>query len=128
MLTRYDFHGAAMTHTIPGRLRAPPGPVRAPRAVRIALCVAAFTVVLAALSGAAGAACVCRCLNGKAQPVCSSSTDIPPLCNTTACPMSPPRVSPQDALQPKPAVKPGCRISQVYNPDTGRHEWGQICR
>jgi len=117
-----------MTATIPGPLRGLPGPVRAPRAVRLALCVAAVLVLLAALSGAAGAACVCRCLDGKAQPVCSSSTDIPPLCNTTACPMSPPRVSPQDALQPKPTVKPGCKIRQVYNPETGRHEWGQICR
>ena len=127
MLNRNGLQKAAMINPIPVPLRAFPGPAHAPRAIRAALCVAATLVALPSLSGAAGASCVCRCLNGKAQPVCSSSTDIPPLCSATTCPMSTPRVSPQDAQQPKPAVKPGCTIRQVYNPQTGRHEWGQIC-
>lgn len=115
-------------HPTLGQRYALPGPSRAPRAMRAALLAAAVLVALAALSGAAGAACVCRCLGGKAQAVCSNSTDIPPLCSSTVCPMSPPRVSPMDAAKPKPMVKPGCKIRQVYNPDTGRHEWGQICQ
>jgi hypothetical protein len=89
---------------------------------------------LAALAGAAillpasaEAACVCRCVDGKAQPVCSSGTDIPPLCNTTSCPMTPPRVSPMDAAKPKPDVKPGCTVKQVYDPKAGKYEWAQIC-
>ena len=117
-----------MRHPVPpGRPRALPGPARAPRAVRCAILAATVLVALAALTGAAGAACVCRCADGKAVPVCSSSTDIPPLCNQTTCTAKPPQVPPSSALKPKPPVKPGCTIRQVYNPDTKSYEWGQIC-
>lgn len=112
-------HGATPAHP-----QARPRPARA----CLLLLGAAFLAGLAiAATGPAEAACVCRCVAGKAQPVCSSSTDIPPLCNSTVCPMSPPKVSPMDQAKPKPSVKPGCTVRQVYDPATGRHEWGQIC-
>lgn len=117
-----------MKHPTPARLRALAGPARASPAATLALAITAAIGALAALPGAADAACVCRCVDGKPKAVCSSGTDIPPLCTSMTCPLSPPRVSPLDALQPKPAVKPGCTTRQVYNPDTGRHEWGQICQ
>jgi hypothetical protein len=83
--------------------------------------------VLAAAAGPADAACACRCVNGKAKAVCSSGTDIPPLCNNTRCPLSTPKPSPLDVSKPKPPVMPGCKVQQVYNPQTGKHEWGQLC-
>ena len=89
--------------------------------------VAAVALLLAAAGAPAEAACVCRCVGGKAQPICSSSTDIPPLCNMTVCPMATPKVSPLDQAKPKPAVKPGCTVKQVYDPETGTHNWEQIC-
>lgn len=94
-------------------------------------------VLLAAVIVAAGlfaaatpaeAACVCRCVDGKAKAVCSSATDIAPLCNTTKCPLSIPKRMPTDVSKPKPAVKPGCTVRQVYDPKTGKHEWGQLCQ
>jgi hypothetical protein len=78
--------------------------------------------------GTAEAACTCRCLDGKAKAICSSGTDIPPLCNATKCPLSTPQRTPLDAREPAPPVKPGCTTRQVYNPDTARHEWAQICQ
>lgn len=82
---------------------------------------------LLAATGSADAACVCRCADGKAKAVCSSATDIPPLCNATSCPLSTPKRTPTDVSKPKPPVRPGCTVQQVYDPKTGKHEWGQIC-
>lgn len=92
----------------------------------VAVIVAASGVL--ATAAPADAACVCRCVDGKAKAVCSSGTDIAPLCNTTNCPLSIPKRSPTDVSKPKPPVKPGCQVKEVYDPKTGKYEWGQLCR
>jgi hypothetical protein len=91
-----------------------------------ALATIAFTLV--AFSASAEAACKCRCVDGKAQAVCSSSTDIRPICQSSACPIAPPAKSPTDARQPPPVVKPGCETKQVYDPETRTYAWDQICK
>lgn len=84
--------------------------------------------LMLATAAPAEAACVCRCVDGKPKAVCSSGTDIAPLCNTLNCPLSIPKRAPTDVSKPKPAVKPGCTVKQVYDPKTGKHEWGQLCQ
>ena len=93
--------------------------------------LAAFAVLALALfapSGGAEAACTCRCVDGKAQAVCSSSTDIRPICQSAACPIAPPAKSPLDARQEAPVVKPGCETKQVYDPETRAYSWDQVCK
>jgi hypothetical protein len=90
--------------------------------------VLGLTAALFAHSGSAEAACICLCVDGKAQPVCSSSTDIRPICQSSACPIAPPVKSPLDARQPAPEVKPGCETKQVYDPETRAYTWDQICK
>ena len=88
-------------------------------------------VVLAGVlipAGGAEAACKCRCVDGKAQAVCSSSTDIRPTCPSMGCPIVPPAKSPLDARQPAPVVRPGCETKQVYDPETRTYAWDQICK
>jgi hypothetical protein len=83
---------------------------------------------LFAPSGSAEAACKCLCVDGKAQAVCSSSTDIRPFCQSSACPIVPPAKSPLDARQPAPEVRPGCETKQVYDPQTRAYSWDQVCK
>jgi hypothetical protein len=45
--------------------------------------VIAFMMVAIFDSDSAGAACVCRCVNGQMQPLCSSSIEVPPICPPT---------------------------------------------
>lgn len=111
---------------IAARARSAPGPL--PMTLAGAVLAAGIAIAaLMAATGPADAACVCRCVDGKAKSVCSSATDIPKICNSNSCPLSTPKRSPTDVTQPKPPVKPGCKVQQVYDPKTGKHEWGQIC-
>ena len=106
-------------------------PKRMPIAVFLAGAFLTAAVAIAGLTAAtapAEAACVCRCVDGKPKAVCSSTTDIAPLCNTLNCPLSTPQRTPTDVSKPKPPVKPGCTLKQVYDPKTGKHEWGQLCQ
>lgn len=78
--------------------------------------------------GAASAQCVCRCVDGRVQPICRSSLDIPPICAPQICRIVPPSIAPI----PSPGIPPigtsGCRQAQVFNPITGRYEWRTVCR
>ena len=89
--------------------------------------LAALAFILLAPLGDVSAACSCRCVDGKAQAVCSSSTDIPPLCQSTDCGIAPPPKTPYDVREPAPIVKPGCETKQVYDPQTRTYAWEQIC-
>ena len=40
------------------------------------------------------AGCVCRCVNGAVQGICSSSIDILPICAPQVCPIVPPSNAP----------------------------------
>jgi hypothetical protein len=99
------------------------------RSIRSLAALAAVVAAgLATPSGGALAACNCRCVDGRATAVCSSSTDIRPFCQqATTCPMVLPRKSPLDARKPVPTVKPGCETKQVYDPKTNAYLWEQIC-
>lgn len=79
-------------------------------------------------SAAADAACVCRCMNGENQPLCSSSLDVQPICPPRACPVEPASIAPIQRPTVPPIGTTDCRQQQVLNPYTGRYEWRTICR
>jgi hypothetical protein len=80
------------------------------------------------LAGEAAATCVCRCVNGDVQALCSSSIDVPPVCAPRVCPIMPPSVAPIQAPQVPPIGTTDCRQAQVFNQRTGQYEWREVCR
>jgi hypothetical protein len=76
----------------------------------------------------ASAACVCRCVNGSMQPLCSSSMDLPPICPPTTCGITPPSIAPIQQPKLPPLGTTNCYPAQVQNPRTGQYEWRQVCR
>ena len=86
------------------------------------------TVAMLSLSQPGDAACVCRCVNGNMQALCSSSIDLPPICPPTVCPITPPSVAPIQQPRVPPIGTTQCRQAQVVNPQTGRYEWREVCR
>ena len=122
-----------MTNPIPAPSRARPRPALAgfvPAGLALpALALAALVLAATTLApGGAEAACVCRCVDGKAKAICASGTDIPPLCSNMACPLAAPRRTPLDTRDLPPPIKPGCTNKQVLNPANGQYEWAQICQ
>ena len=83
---------------------------------------------MGAMSVPAEAGCVCRCVNGNMQPICSSTLDIPPICPARVCSVSPSRVEPVPSTALPPSGTTSCRQVQVKNPYTGQYEWKRVCR
>lgn len=84
-------------------------------------------MVLMGTAGDAGAACVCRCVGGQMQPLCSNSLDIPPICPPTICPLTPPSIAPIDTPSIPPIGTSFCRQRQVLDPYSGSYEWRRVC-
>ncbi len=102
-----------------------------PKAGRSSLRVLAAAVVgatLLCLPRPASAACVCRCINGIAQPLCTSPTDLLMLCPLMVCPAVPPAIVPVDPPLLPPVGTSYCEPQRVLNPDVSRYEWRQVCR
>lgn len=76
----------------------------------------------------AGAACVCRCVDGEVRALCSSSIDVPPICAPRVCQITPPSVAPIQVPRVPPVGTTECRMAQVLNPRTQRYEWREVCR
>jgi len=79
------------------------------------------------LTGEAGAACVCRCVDGEMQPLCSSSVDLPPVCAAVVCPLVPPSVTPVERPMVPPVGTSQCSQREVLDPATNRYAWRSIC-
>lgn len=80
-----------------------------------------------AIMVAAQAGCVCRCVDGQMQPLCSSSIDLPPICPATLCSLTPPSIAPLPSTQLPPLGTSHCSQRQVLNPATRQYEWRNIC-
>jgi hypothetical protein len=74
------------------------------------------------------ATCVCRCVNGEMQPICSNSIEVPPICPPTVCQIVPPSVAPVPTPMVPPIGATSCEPEQVLNPYTQQYEWRTICR
>ena len=88
----------------------------------------AFIVVSVLASTQAVASCVCRCVGGNMQPICSGSLDLPPICPPTVCAIVPPSVQPIQTPMVPPIGASNCQKEQVLNPRTSQYEWKTICR
>ena len=86
-----------------------------------------FLVVLV-LPCAAKADCICRCVNGEVQALCTSSIDIKPICSPQVCPIDSPSIAPIQTPRVPPIGTASCRQERVLNPRTGQYEWREICR
>lgn len=93
-----------------------------------ALILMIFTLLIL-LPTSAAAKCVCACVNGKMEAVCSSSggmTGMKPMC-AGMCPMAGPGMSGMGDNSSN-FNRGGCRQEQVWNDATRRYEWKTICR
>lgn len=93
----------------------------------------ALVIALIAACGAlpakqANANCVCRCVNGSVQAICSSAIDLPPICAPTICPIAPSSIAPIGPPTVPPVGTSHCTQQQVLNPYTNRYEWRQVCQ
>lgn len=74
------------------------------------------------------AACICRCVDGSMQPICSNTIEVPPICPPTVCQIVPPSVQPIAPPIVPPIGTNSCQNQQVLNPYTNQYEWKLICR
>jgi hypothetical protein len=84
--------------------------------------------ILTVSASGADAACICRCVDGRMQPVCENSLDNPPICPPAICGMVPPSIQPIPSPTIPPIGTSECHPRQVQNPATGMYEWKTICR
>ena len=76
----------------------------------------------------AEAACVCRCVGGTVQAICSSPLDIRPICPPRICPFTPPSTRPIVPPVVPPIGTRRCFLRQVYDPYIRRYVWRRLCR
>ena len=76
----------------------------------------------------AEAGCVCKCVNGSVQAICSSTLDLRPLCPPKICPLMAPKLQPLQPLTLPPLGTTSCQLKQVYNSWTGQYEWQNLCQ
>jgi hypothetical protein len=87
--------------------------------------IAFICAILMALANSAQAACVCRCVDGQMQPICSSTLDIAPMC-MGICGAPPPSIAPIAPLGLPPLGTTDCRMAQVCSPFAGCR-WQRVC-
>ena len=85
--------------------------------VALALCV---------FSSQAQAGCTCQCVDGKMQPLCSSTLDIAPPCMGICGPVAP-SIAPINPPRISPLGTTSCRQAQICD-QFGNCRWQQVCR
>src|SRR6516162_7762841 len=98
-----------------------------PRITVLFACGASVVIAFLLLGGTARASCVCQCVNGEVQPLCSSAIDLPPICPPRVCPLAPPSIAPLNPPTLPPLGTSACRQEQVCN-QFGNCRWQQVCR
>ncbi len=89
-----------------------------------------FIAAIAALLGlysTAHAACECACVNGQTKAVCQWATEVAPVCAPRVCQITPAEVAPVFAPRVPPIGARQCTQKQVFNNQTHRYEWREIC-
>lgn len=79
------------------------------------------------LSGVVWGECVCTCVNGTPQPLCSNALDMEPICSPRICPIDAPSIRPIESLSLPPLGTKACRNKRVLNPRTNQYEWKRVC-
>lgn len=73
------------------------------------------------------AKCKCVCIEGEVQVVCQRTYDIKPVCSPRVCPITPSSIEPIQRPRVPPIGTKRCVQKQIYNDDTGRYEWKEVC-
>jgi hypothetical protein len=73
------------------------------------------------------AECTCECVNGHQEALCTSSLDLQPICPPRICPIEPPAVQPIEPPRVPPVGTTNCHQKQVWNPETMKYEWQEVC-
>jgi hypothetical protein len=94
---------------------------------KLARALLMFVLGTGLFPASASAMCVCRCVNGEMQPICTSTLEIPPICAPTICQIAPPSVAPIPTPMVPPIGTTECAPQQVLNPYTQQYEWKTIC-
>jgi hypothetical protein len=93
--------------------------------MRAFIIAASIVLYLTALAGSAEARCVCRCVDGEMQPLCSNALDIAPPCMGICGPVAP-SIAPLAPLTLPPLGTTDCRMAQVCN-GFGNCGWQRVC-
>lgn len=93
---------------------------------RVAKLLAA--VALASLSTYASADCHCSCVNKQIEAVCTSPSDLPPVCAPRACTVKQPSVTLVNQTRVGPNATKQCHETLVLNPQTGSYISKQVCQ
>ncbi len=80
------------------------------------------------VSSPAFALCQCVCMNGEVRAICDSAIDLPPICAPSVCPIVPPSIPPIHVPDVPPVGTTHCYERQVYNYETARYEWKEVCQ
>jgi hypothetical protein len=80
-----------------------------------------------ALTSQARAECTCQCVNGRMQPLCSSSLDLPSICPPAICPIMSPSIASINPPTIPPLGTTSCRQARVCD-QFGNCRWQQVCR
>ena len=94
----------------------------------IVLMRVAIALLFVSITSEVRANCICRCVNGNMQAICSSSIDIQPICPPTICQIVPPSIAPIQSPTIPPIGTTNCAPQQVLNPYTHVYEWKSICQ
>jgi hypothetical protein len=78
-------------------------------------------IMVMTFSTYAEAVCVCQCIEGQVQAACTSSLDIPPICQLRTCPFAPSLVPPPIGYRSSCGPAQSC---DIY----GHCVWTQICQ
>lgn len=71
--------------------------------------------------------CVCVCINGEQDFICSKPSDPPPICPPRICPIAPPSIEPPSIPTIPQTGDTECKQVFIYNEYTGRYEWHMLC-
>ena len=88
--------------------------------------VGAALLLTVALSSPLHAFCVCRCVDGRLQPLCTNTIEVPPVCPVRICPPGPATLPPVVAPKLPPAGTSACRQAQICDRH-GSCRWRQVC-
>jgi hypothetical protein len=93
---------------------------------RVAKLLAAIMVT--SLSTYASADCRCSCVNGEIEPVCSASTDLPPVCAPRACSLKTANVTPVNQARITQAGSLQCHMELIPSTRVDRYDWKKVCQ
>lgn len=70
--------------------------------------------------------CICKCVDRKNVPICTSKLDIPPICPPKICSIPPPSIPPIPSISLPPIGTTKHYQAQVYDEETEKYEWEDL--